>query len=195
MRKYASTILLLVVLIAVIGLWFLARYNSDTQRNAQQASKDFILPRVTATEDITLMNGETEIHLRKEQDSWVVSSGQEKFPADETAVSALLHEIDTATMQSIVSRNPEEVSEYGLNQELAITVMVVVEDETVELTIGNPGPIARSYYAMRAGDPAVYIVSGAVSVYKKDVNSWKLSEDASEQEGSGEAPEPDATEE
>ena len=101
----------------------------------------------------------TGLILVRNESIWEVATpGKRGVAIEQFSVSGKLWTFSNLTADKIIEENPEDISEYGLDNP-AETIVIVMQDGTItELSFGSMTFDRKSYYAMVKGDPQIYIV-------------------------------------
>ena len=72
--------------------------------------------------------------------------------------------IETINYNLVVSKTPEDLAQYGLDNPLVSALITLDDGSKTQLNIGIKLPVADGYYAMINEDSAVYIINNGCSM-------------------------------
>ncbi|MBI2411154.1 MAG: DUF4340 domain-containing protein [Candidatus Kerfeldbacteria bacterium] len=173
MRKQTKTTLVLVaVLVVVVAGFGYNRYRVQQQKQNTQSEKDFIADfDVSTVTAVQIVDASATTDLKKDGTQWYVVSA-DNAAADGDAVERLIAAVDNTMIETVVSRNGNNLATYGLDDPAKLLVKISLNSgQIVEMTVGKTGSLPQTFYAMRPSDSAVYLVSGAQYVFSK--TDWK----------------------
>ena len=160
--KTKQRVLLALLAAAVLlgaALWAVTRSNAKAEQAASAAAEGSIPLSTFAAEDLEQIeytyNGETYT-LQYSGGSWQLAQDP-AYHLDESACNTMR----TALMALAAKRSltPQAGEDYGLDApQLAVTVTAAGQSTT--LTFGAENPVTGDLYVQKAGDDAIYTVSG-----------------------------------
>ena len=150
----------LLVLLAA-ALWAVTHSNAKAEQAASAAAEGSIPLSSFAAEDLEQIeytfNGETYT-LQYSGGSWQLAQDP-AYHLDESACNTMR----TALMALNAKRSltPQAGEDYGLDSpQLTVTVTVTAAGQSTTLTFGAENPVTGDLYVQKAGDDAIYTVSG-----------------------------------
>ena len=160
--KTKQRVLLALLAAAVLlgaALWAVTRSNEKVEQAASAAAEGSIPLSSFAAEDLEQIeytyNGETYT-LQYADGSWLLAQDP-AYHLDESACNTMR----TALMALNAKRSltPQAGEDYGLDSP-QLTVTVTAAGQSTTLTFGAENPVTGDLYAQKAGDDAIYTVSG-----------------------------------
>lgn len=160
--KTKQRVLLALLAAAVLlgaALWAVTRSNAKAEQAASAAAEGSIPLSSFAAEDLEQIeytyNGETYT-LQYSGGSWLLAQDP-AYHLDESACNTMR----TALMALNAKRSliPQAGEDYGLDSP-QLTVTVTAAGQSTTLTFGAENPVTGDLYAQKAGDDAIYTVSG-----------------------------------
>ncbi|HYH03708.1 MAG TPA: DUF4340 domain-containing protein [Bacillota bacterium] len=163
MRKARNLLILSVVIIVLIGAYFGLKYQAE--KNAAQTEENN-LPEATIISQlpqekiikISLKSENATIVFQKNAEKWVVNDLP--FEPNLNLVELIASNFANLEAVEVIDPNPRDLQQYGLAQPTVIAEAILSDNTTGTIKIGDPTPTDNNYYAMVAGDPKVYSISG-----------------------------------
>lgn len=161
MKTKQRTLAVLLVLVLVLGglLWFVSRSNAAEEAASSAAAEGSILLSSFAAGDVTSIRyaygGET-LTLNYDSGSWTLADDPD-YHLDASACNTMVTALASLNAKRQLTAQPGE--DYGL-ADPAVTVTVTAADETNTFAFGTENPVTGDLYVQKAGDDAVYTVSG-----------------------------------
>ena len=161
MKTKQRVLLALLAAAVLLGalLWAVIRSNAKAERAASAAAEGSIPLSSFAAEDLEQIeytyNGETYT-LQYSGGSWLLAQDP-AYHLDESACNTMR----TALMALNAKRSltPQAGEDYGLDSP-QLTVTVTAAGQSTTLTFGAENPVTEDLYVQKAGDDAIYTVSG-----------------------------------
>ena len=161
MKTKQRTLAVLLVLVLVLGglLWFVSRSNAAEEAASSAAAEGSILLSSFAAGDVTSIRyaygGET-LTLNYDSGSWTLADDPD-YHLDASACNTMVTALASLNAKRQLTAQPGE--DYGL-ADPAVTVTVTAAGETNTFVFGTENPVTGDLYVQKAGDDAVYTVSG-----------------------------------
>ena len=161
MKTKQRTLAVLLVLVLVLGglLWFVSRSNAAEEAASSAAAEGSILLSSFAAGDVTSIRyaygGET-LTLNYDSGSWTLADDPD-YHLDASACNTMVTALASLNAKRQLTAQPGE--NYGL-ADPAVTVTVTAAGETNTFAFGTENPVTGDLYVQKAGDNAVYTVSG-----------------------------------
>ena len=158
-KQRALLALLAAAVLLGAALWAVIRSNAKAERAASAAAEGSIPLSSFAAEDLEQIeytyNGETYT-LQYSGGSWLLAQDP-AYHLDESACNTMR----TALMALNAKRSltPQAGEDYGLDSP-QLTVTVTAAGQSTTLTFGAENPVTEDLYVQKAGDDAIYTVSG-----------------------------------
>ena len=161
MKTKQRTLAVLLVLVLVLGglLWLIARSNAAEEAASSAAAEGSILLSSFAAGDVTSIQyaygGET-LSLNYDSGSWTLADDPD-YHLDASACNTMVTALAALNAKRQITAQPGE--DYGL-ADPAVTATVTVAGETNTFAFGSQNPVTGDLYVQKAGDDAIYTVSG-----------------------------------
>lgn len=158
-KQRALLALLAAAVLLGAALWAVTRSNEKAEQAASAAAEGSIPLSTFAAEDLEQIeytyNGQTYT-LQYSGGSWLLAQDP-AYHLDESACNTMR----TALMALNAKRSltPQAGEDYGLDSP-QLTVTVTAAGQSTTLTFGAENPVTGDLYAQKAGDDAIYTVSG-----------------------------------
>lgn len=178
MKKQKRQFFIIVcILVLCVGGYLVAKYIPEEEETTVGTESHTVTSIVE--DNVTglsyLYEGDI-VDLIKEDDVWK-SSEDKSLSLDQTVVSNMLSYVCSITTETVIE-NPENISEYGLNNPQNTICLTLVDGSSVQLLIGDYLDIAGAYYAQLAGDANVYTVSSYIpSAFSKSLDMLIVTEE------------------
>ena len=162
MKTKQRTLAVLLVLVLVLGglLWFVSRSNAAEEAASSAAAEGSIVLSSFAAGDVTSIRyaygGET-LTLNYASGSWTLADDPD-YHLDASACNTMVTALASLNAKRQLTAQPGE--DYGL-ADPAVTVTVTAAGETNTFAFGTENPVTGDLYVQKAGDDAVYTVSGS----------------------------------
>jgi len=176
-KERIITFVLLGICLVLIGAFFVGRSMRESQEQDRLSEKDFISTfDVKAVNRIEITKAEVITVLEKQEDLWIITSSN-NAEADNDAVDTALATIENSKIQALISTNTNQDSAYGLSSDQVVHMVLFKDGSSfLDLFVGQNGAASQTFYARKAQDSAVYLVSG--SVYNLTKSDWKKPQEA-----------------
>ena len=158
-KQRALLALLAAAVLLGAALWAVTRSNAKAEQAASAATEGSIPLSSFAAEDLEQIeytyNGQTYT-LQYSGGSWLLAQDP-AYHLDESACNTMR----TALMALSAKRSltPQAGEDYGLDSP-QLTVTVTAAGQSTTLTFGAENPVTGDLYVQKAGDDAIYTVSG-----------------------------------
>lgn len=162
-KKKVGTLLVLLGMLILMILLYVLVMNKNKNEEEEVMEETITLWNIesdTVTEISYTLNGTTLTYM-KSNDTWVDKSDT-KVPINQDYITTMLSQVVNLSADKIVVKDPEDLSEYGL-EDPALVVKITGEDGTAfELNLGDTLGIGTGYYAKLPDKNTVYAVSSEV---------------------------------
>ena len=155
---------LLVVLIGVLVLLLLLNQNGGGEPSSSSSSTSVISvveKNVSNITNVTIKNQKDEISINQEEDGTYTVEALRGIAADQTDTKTVFSKSAVVEAMKIISENPEDLEEYGLNEPKTTVTVHMNDGSSYEIYVGILSPLGDGYYVMVQGDPKLYLVSQA----------------------------------
>ena len=161
MKTKQRTLAVLLVLVLVLGglLWFVSRSNAAEEAASSAAAQGSIVLSSFAAGDVTSIRyayGSETLTLNYASGSWTLADDPD-YHLDASACNTMVTALASLNAKRKLTDQPGE--DYGL-ADPAVTVTVTAAGETNTFAFGTENPVTGDLYVQKAGDDAVYTVSG-----------------------------------
>lgn len=168
MKKKKIQLLVLVILcLLCVGAYVLVKnmdFAQEETLSAQQVTvTDFASGDVTALS----VTGDHILNFVKEEEKWVNADDRE-MTLDQNQISSLVNNIAGLATESVVEE-PENLSEYGLDNPVRTIKAEMKNGSSVIIYVGNQNDLTGDYYIRLEGDDRLYGISSyVVTAFDKD---------------------------
>ncbi|HKJ68416.1 MAG TPA: DUF4340 domain-containing protein [bacterium] len=169
--KPKTTLILLLLLIAVGGFYWFWGIKGQETRERQQELANRILP--MEQENINrvalVQAGDTTVVYEQSDDEWTITHPVQTS-ADQTRIETNLNAFLEAEQKRIIATELTDLQPYGLDRPQAEVAITYNDTGKVTLLIGNQNPTGSSVYAKRDDGPSIYTTNtNIVSQGKKQL--------------------------
>lgn len=161
MKTKLRTLAVLLLLVVLLGglLRLVTRSNAKEKAASSAATEGSIVLSSFAAGDVTSIrytySGET-LTLNYDPGSWTLADDPD-YHLDASACNTMVTALSALNAKRQLTAQPGE--DYGL-ADPAVTVTVTAAGETNTFAFGTQNPVTGDLYVQKAGDDAVYTVSG-----------------------------------
>ena len=159
-KKRTLAVLLALVLVLSGLLWLITRSNAAEEAASSAAAEGSIVISSFAAGDVTSIQyaygGET-LSLNYDSGSWTLADDP-GYHLDASACNTMVTALASLNAKRQLAAQPGE--DYGL-EDPAVTVTVTAAGETNTFAFGSQNPVTGDLYVQKAGDDAIYTVSGS----------------------------------
>ena len=161
MKTKLRTLAVLLLLVVLLGglLWLVTRSNAKEKAASSAATEGSIVLSSFAAGDVTSIrytySGET-LTLNYDPGSWTLADDPD-YHLDASACNTMVTALSALNAKRQLTAQPGE--DYGL-ADPAVTVTVTAAGATNTFAFGTQNPVTGDLYVQKAGDDAVYTVSG-----------------------------------
>lgn len=168
MKKKKIQLLVLVFLcLLCVGAYLFVKNMEFAQEETLSAQQ------VTVTDfdsgDVTALSvtGDHNMNFVKEEDKWVNADDRE-MTLDQNQISSLVNNIAGMATESVVEE-PEDLSEYGLDNPVRTIKAEMKDGSSVIIYVGNQNDLTGDYYIRLEGEDRLYGISSyVVTAFDKD---------------------------
>lgn len=155
-KKPALTLcLLLFLLAALVAAVYL--YKEPEGETEEETGIELYSLDTSQTAEISFQNESGLVELVKDGNTWIKKEDKD-FPLDQSAVSAMLSAMESVQASREVTKEADDLSQYGLENP-SLDIRITLEDGTsVQLMLGDRVPVAGGRYGMTGGRASVYIM-------------------------------------
>ena len=152
------TLLLALAFLIVFYLWYSNR--EETSGNEAESKAKITLAEIDKNniQQLHFQNKEVNLNLYLEGEVWL-SQEDPNRPINQDKVDNLLNVIDRVEAERLVLENPEDISEFGLDEPVLFLEATSKDNQVVSLKIGSQTSTKEGYYGMVNDDPNVYLFS------------------------------------
>ena len=161
MKTKQRTLTVLLAMVLVLGglLWLITRSNAAEEAASSAAAEGSIVLSSFAAgdaEQIRYTYQNETITLNCDSGSWTLADDPD-YHLDASACNTMVTALASLNAKRQLTAHPGE--DYGL-ADPAVTVTVTAAGETNTFAFGTENPVTGDLYVQKAGDDAVYTVSG-----------------------------------
>lgn len=177
MKQFRGTILALVALLALVGVYLALRPATDAPKPVKKGQKAaegvalFTFEKADVVR-IEVQRPDGTITLVEKPDSWWIDGTEMR--ASRQMVNRVKHQLHDLVSRATVADATDEGALYGLGAD-AIHVKIGMRDGTVhEFDAGDPNPSGVSFYLRKTGEDTVYTVKkSAVDYYSLSLSEFR----------------------
>lgn len=161
MKTKQRTLAILLALVLALGglLWLITRSNAAEEAASSAAAEGSILLSSFAAgdaEQIRYTYQNETLALNYDSGSWTLADDPD-YHLDASACNTMVTALASLNAKRQLTAQPGE--DYGL-ADPAVTVTITAAGETNTFAFGSQNPITGDLYVQKAGDDAIYTVSG-----------------------------------
>ena len=161
MKTKQRTLAVLLALVLVLGglLWLVTRSNAAEKAASSAAAEGSILLSSFAAgdaEQIRYTYQNETLTLNYDSGSWTLADDPD-YHLDASACNTMVTALASLNAKRQLAAQPSE--DYGLADPV-VTVTVTAAGETNTFVFGSQNPVTGDLYVQKAGDDAIYTVSG-----------------------------------
>lgn len=157
MKKHGTMIGLLVVLIVLVGLYFLMGGISKKQAEGE-LKQDSMVTNLSDLRQLQYTDGKTTMSMVKEKDVWYMENDK-----DITLRNVQMNSIEDTLVDIVALREldqAKDMAEYGLDNPSHTITMKDKNGKEAVVYIGKA--VGENYYATAGEKKVVYIIEGVV---------------------------------
>ena len=107
--------------------------------------------------NISITSPDENFVFVKEEDTWILQ-GEEDYPLSQSKLTSMAAGIAKLSVERLVVENPEDLSEYGLEQPSILVKAVTNEGKEYTLQIGDKLATDTYYYGIATDESTVYVI-------------------------------------
>lgn len=177
MKAFRGTLISLLVLLALVGVWYGTRPEPETPKpGAKKEKKEegkalFVFEKANLIK-VEVKRPENTIVLAERDDGWWIEG--EELRASRSMVNRVKHQLHDLVARATVVEGSDQGALYGLGAN-AIRVRLGFRDgSTLEFDAGDPNPSGVSFYIRPVGSDTVYTVKkSAVDYYSLSLDEFR----------------------
>ena len=154
---------LILALIFVIGVAGVILMNKQEQRQEKIKEIEGKLLNVDKEKIKEIMLEPSGIHVVREDDGWKIVEPIET-EGDKGSINAIANMFGWAKIERSISDDPSEYAEFGLDP-VRGKMIVIHEDGTDTLYLGDKSPIGSYVFARKSGAPTVFLTTTSLKTY------------------------------
>jgi hypothetical protein len=155
MKLYRNIVILVVVLVALIGAYFIVKPLVGTEEEVS-ARIEVINMDSEKVVEMTIENSDGKFVFNKNEGQWAMLSGGD-FVIDTYRVESIASNVCDLYAYKMVDENPEDLGLFGLDKPVLISAKTS-DGETVEVEVGNLTATKQAYYMKKKGENTVYTI-------------------------------------
>jgi hypothetical protein len=146
--------------VVVLAVWFTVKPPADPE--ISEADEDDQRVEISRFEldlikEMKVQSPRGELKILKAGDQWLVDYPYE-IKLDTTAIEDLTYSFARLYSEKIVSEEPGDLAEYGLDPPVATAEAALTDGTSRTFYLGNRTPARNTYYLRAEGDPRIYAV-------------------------------------
>lgn len=161
-NKKRTLIILLIALALLIAILFLLK-DKDKENNIDigEESADTTIAEIDISQikEVSYENEYGSFKFIKNDDGTWSSATDSTFPLEQANLTSIENNVETINYSLIVSKSPEDLSEFGLEEPVISALITMNDGRKTSLKFGIKVPVADGYYAMVNDDSSVYVIS------------------------------------
>lgn len=168
-KRQFFTIIILLVILAVSGISYVLLSKYQAKKDKQEAEKTQSEEKITLysmkEEEITqihFINSSHEMTLVKDGDLWKDSADPD-FPVNQEYAQTMVEETGEMTASQLVVKDPEDLSQYQLDQPQFTVELTNQSGETRKLVIGEESMAAGGCYAYVDQADQIYVIASNIT--------------------------------
>lgn len=162
-RKWLPMILMAVLLAALIICYILIKSYNEKQEGQQESESEGIqITSVTADEVTGLAvdwNG-SKLSFTKEEGTWLYDEDKD-FPVNQESMENLISKFERVDAIRELE-DPQELSEYGLEECSEVITLTLQDGEAVTFYVGNQNAITSDYYIYVDSPEKIYTTDASI---------------------------------
>ncbi|HVT96330.1 MAG TPA: DUF4340 domain-containing protein [Acidobacteriaceae bacterium] len=154
--KFRGLIVAAAVLLVLAGVLYWSEHHKPKESASATTPAILKIDPATVTSVTVKQKGAQAVTLaRAGASQWKITSPGD-YPADSSAVSAMLSSLAPLNSDSIVEEKAENLSEYGLSDPSLEVDVTGKDNKTDHLLFGDDAPTGGGVYVQLAGSPRVF---------------------------------------
>lgn len=158
-RPVKFTILTGCLLLAVGGYALAVKISTNAEEAESSETVSFVSVSSDDVSKLTWSYDETEYILEKDDDGNWTWTGNKDFALEQDTVNEMAYAISNIAASRKLT-GVTDYSQYGLDEPDSRISFKTADGETVEILTGDLNEVTGEYYARRADDYSVYLVTG-----------------------------------
>jgi hypothetical protein len=160
--KFRTTLILLAVFAVLLA--FVLIFESGGKKAAAAKEKEDRLVDLASADiqkvQVTKDDGTTLTLAKDDKGDWKITSPLEA-KADATEANSLTTTFSSLHIDRVVEKTPKDLKDYGIPRD-EVSLWVKGSDKPVTVLIGMENPLDQSFFAKRADDPRVVLLSSSL---------------------------------
>jgi len=161
MKEFRGTIIALVLLGLVIGLYYGTNRPQEKVEDKEVALIRF--EKHELLEASIIYPDERKLHLKEKEGVWFVEN--KGWKADNSMVNRIKHQLHDLDARTKVIDAPQNPTRYGLGKNAIRVALKLSNDKKIDFLVGDPNPSAVSYYMQLLPGDTVYTVKKSAMDY------------------------------
>ncbi|MFO7461225.1 MAG: DUF4340 domain-containing protein [Desulfatiglandales bacterium] len=153
---YRSTFIYLLVVILFLGFYLFETRREKKQEHAEEATKTLFPFQPEELTRIAFLKDDREIVVEKSDGEWEITAPLHA-PIDPFALSRVKNTLGVLQYLRIISKDPEDLSEFGLDPP-SFVLSYRAGDEEDSLAFGHKSPVEDGFYARKGTGKTVYLI-------------------------------------
>ena len=147
------------LLLAVGGYALAVKISSNAEEAGSAETVNFVSVASDEVTKLTWSYDDKEYTLEKDEDGNWVWTDDKDFALEQDTVKEMAYAISNITASRRLT-DVTDYAQYGLDEPDSIISFETADGETVEILTGDLNEVSGEYYARRADDYSVYLVTG-----------------------------------
>jgi len=169
--------MLLVFAVLLLFIILVEQPGSEASKRSKQIK--YLIPRLIIEEVQTISiahpaSDEMDVNLSRESGKWIVVNGH-SFPADNEKIDSFLKQLYAMRELEIVSKNPERVELFGVDEAVGLRVQIKDDRERLigDFYAGRPTDSHRQYVRKSDSDHVIHADNSIADFLTIDKDGWK----------------------
>jgi hypothetical protein len=160
------------ILIAILLPYYYYFDRPEVKVAALKADQESLL-KLSSIDSITVIRGDKTVQYQATPDGkhWELVQPAGKFvPQD--LMQALVALLLNAKSVEVVSTNPNDLAEFGLNQPRGQLIIKSADRKPIDIYFGNENPTGTAIYARIEGIPKIFLLGKNLEYYQTLMFQW-----------------------
>ena len=160
-KKKKQTLVLLLIAVVILTAILLLLKNKNNDNDIEEETTDTTMAEIDISKikEISFKNEYDSFEFVKNADGMWANVKDDSFPLKQAELNSIENSIENINYNLIVSKTPEDLAQYGLDNPLVSALITLDDGSKTQLNIGIKLPVADGYYAMINDDLAVYVIN------------------------------------
>ncbi len=160
-KNKKQTLIILLIAVVILTSILLLLKNKNKDNDITEETTDTIIAEIDISKikEISFKNEYDSFEFVKDADGTWTNLKDDSFPLKQAELYSIENSIETINYNLVVSKTPEDLAQYGLDNPLVSALITLDDGSKTQLNIGIKLPVTDGYYAMINDDSAVYVIN------------------------------------